>query len=204
MIPRLIGLNTRRLASRTFTRSILKPKSRSFNTRLALRDATKPTAPIKPPTPTQKLSLKELSRKYGWAAVGVYLALSAIDLPICFLFVHSMGQEKAQEIQNRILEYLGRTKSGVSEDDHQEEGQQTSNDKSQWGVLLTEFGIAYAIHKTVFIFVRVPATAAITPWAVKTLQRWGYNIGKSSSTVAGGAALGTTPTKKQRFGSWFF
>src|ERR1700761_6777783 len=30
---------------------------------------------------------KELSRKYGWAAVGVYFGLSALDFPFCFLAV---------------------------------------------------------------------------------------------------------------------
>ena len=41
----------------------------------------------------------------------------------------------------------------------------------------TELALAYAIHKS-FIFIRLPATAAITPRVVKKLRSWGYNIGK--------------------------
>jgi hypothetical protein len=41
----------------------------------------------------------------------------------------------------------------------------------------TELALAYAIHKS-FIFIRVPATAAVLPKVVKTLRKWGYDIGK--------------------------
>ena len=41
----------------------------------------------------------------------------------------------------------------------------------------TQLALAYAIHKT-FIFIRVPATVAVTPKVVKTLRGWGWNIGK--------------------------
>lgn len=45
----------------------------------------------------EKLSLgarlKKLSKEYGWTAVGVYLALSALDFPFCFLFVRVVGTE---------------------------------------------------------------------------------------------------------------
>jgi hypothetical protein len=41
----------------------------------------------------------------------------------------------------------------------------------------TQLALAYAVHKS-FIFVRVPLTAAVTPQVVKTLRRWGWNIGK--------------------------
>lgn len=38
--------------------------------------------------------LKKLSREYGWSAVGVYLALSALDFPFCYLLVNSLGVER--------------------------------------------------------------------------------------------------------------
>lgn len=41
----------------------------------------------------------------------------------------------------------------------------------------TQLALAYAIHKS-FIFLRVPLTAAVTPKVVKTLRRWGWDIGK--------------------------
>ena len=38
-------------------------------------------------------------------------------------------------------------------------------------------GLAYLVHKSL-IFFRVPLTAAVLPKVVKTLRKWGYNIGK--------------------------
>lgn len=38
--------------------------------------------------------LRTLSREYGWAALGVYLALSALDFPICFVAVRLLGVER--------------------------------------------------------------------------------------------------------------
>lgn len=44
----------------------------------------------------------------------------------------------------------------------------------------TQLGLAYLVHKSL-IFFRVPLTAAVLPKVVKTLRKWGYNIGKKSS-----------------------
>lgn len=45
----------------------------------------------------EKLSLtgrlKKLSKEYGWSAVGVYLALSVLDFPFCFLLVRVVGTD---------------------------------------------------------------------------------------------------------------
>ena len=49
--------------------------------------------------------------------------------------------------------------------------------------LWTQLALAYAIHKS-FIFVRVPITAAITPKVVKTLRKWGWDIGKRKPKAA--------------------
>lgn len=37
--------------------------------------------------------LRKLSREYGWSAVGVYLALSALDFPFCYLLVRYLGTD---------------------------------------------------------------------------------------------------------------
>lgn len=38
--------------------------------------------------------LKKLSREYGWSAAGVYLGLSILDFPFCFLLVKWAGTER--------------------------------------------------------------------------------------------------------------
>lgn len=47
--------------------------------------------------------LKKLSREYGWSAVGVYLALSALDFPFCYLLVNSLGVERIGTFWHHIL-----------------------------------------------------------------------------------------------------
>lgn len=38
--------------------------------------------------------LKKLSKEYGWAAIGVYLGLTVLDFPFCFLFVRWIGTDR--------------------------------------------------------------------------------------------------------------
>jgi hypothetical protein len=49
--------------------------------------------------------------------------------------------------------------------------------------ILTQLALAYAVHKSL-IFFRVPLAAAILPSVVKTLRRWGWNVGRSAKAVA--------------------
>ncbi|KAG5360026.1 N-terminal acetyltransferase 2 [Yarrowia sp. C11] len=51
--------------------------------------------------------IKALVQKYGWVALGVYLSLSTIDLPICWLGVHSVGLDKVVEWQVYLKELVG-------------------------------------------------------------------------------------------------
>lgn len=57
-----------------------------------------------PPSLSQRL--KKLSREYGWTAVGVYLALSALDFPFCFLAVQWLGTERIGRWEDVILEQV--------------------------------------------------------------------------------------------------
>lgn len=61
----------------------------------------------KPPS-SQKTSfsqrMQKLSREYGWAALGVYLGLSALDFPFCFLAVRYLGAEKIAHYEHIVIE----------------------------------------------------------------------------------------------------
>lgn len=46
------------------------------------------------PAPSLSQRLKQLSREYGWSALGVYLALSALDFPVCFMAVRLLGTDR--------------------------------------------------------------------------------------------------------------
>lgn len=134
--------------------------------------------------------IKGLMQVYGYSALGVYIALTALDLPLCFLMVHSLGEEKIKVYLNKVKQLLG---YGQEEQElirqvrerlakKQEDDLSGVNEGLSWwenfkqSTLLAEFLIAYGIHKSLIV-IRVPLTAAITPGAVKILRNWGFNIG---------------------------
>lgn len=219
------------------------------------RLATKPSAIIRPQTlrtPFRRLQstttvtttttttvqkpkgLKALTKAYGMAALGVYLGLSAIDLPICYVVVHSMGSEKIEHYQNQIKVYFGYgqgeeefAQSQLEKRIQRENEEGLNKDKNGGGndvwkyiksqFSWTEFAIAYGIHKS-FIFIRLPITAAITPGVVAILRRWGFNIGPKtvvntvSTNLTKNAKIDVTASS-QKFGTrpsgkkkwwWFF
>ena len=52
--------------------------------------------------------LKDLSKEYGWTAVGTYFALSALDFPFCFLAVRSIGTERIAAVEHSVVEWIKR------------------------------------------------------------------------------------------------
>lgn len=172
--------------------------------------------------PHKQSGIRHLASKYGYSALGIYLGISAIDLAVTFGLVHSLGKEKIEKLQDEVKDYFGISKDSeesenesiedkyggridMSED---EQGNGTpmisKKDTSQGSsTLLAEIAVAFAIHKSL-IFLRVPLTVAVTPPIVKALQRWGYNVGKSTFPTRVGSTMGTKSTAGQRFGSWFF
>ncbi|KAK6462650.1 hypothetical protein DFJ63DRAFT_335964 [Scheffersomyces coipomensis] len=192
---------------------------------------------IKPPPvtpPKEPTGVKALVKKYGVSALGVYLALTAIDLPICYVVVHSAGKDQIEYYENKAFQTFG---YGVSEEELKEkqrlrrieeaESADKEDKSSKTGVFnyllsqfsWTEFAIAYGIHKSL-IFIRLPITAAITPGIVRILRGWGFNIGAGGVTAAASAAakkinpndvtanlnpkFGTRPDRKKKWFAGFF
>ncbi|KAK3069187.1 DUF1279 super [Teratosphaeriaceae sp. CCFEE 6253] len=56
------------------------------------------------PPPKQESKFKQLSRKYGWVALGVYLGLTALDFPFCFLAVRWLGTERIFAAEEWLLD----------------------------------------------------------------------------------------------------
>lgn len=166
--------------------------------------------------PDSKLSLsqrlKKMSREYGWAAIYVYLGLSALDFPFCFLAVKWLGTETIGHWEHVIVSNVksflpwfssdppqGASTDAVNQQAHQrilEEGQTYTVEDHGYKEALrantgsdasiwTQLALAYAIHKS-FIFIRIPLTAAVLPKVVKTLRGWGYNIGRPSTKAISG------------------
>ncbi|CAN3358818.1 hypothetical protein DICA3_F10858 [Diutina catenulata] len=145
----------------------------------------------------KKKGIKDLVKEYGYSALGVYLGLSFIDLPICYVVVHSQGKDEIEYYENKLKQQFG---YGVSDTEleqkqardraAQAEEQADAAAANDSGITAfvrkhfswTEFAIAYGIHKSL-IFIRLPITAAITPGIVKVLRNWGFKIGSGTSAA---------------------
>lgn len=119
-----------------------------------------------------------------------------------------MGKEEIEKYENQVKQYFGYGKS--DEELHkmqeinriEEEHEPEPEGMFSW-FSWTEFALAYGLHKSALIFVRVPLTAALTPTVVKVLQRWGFRIGPGAA-ASEVPRFGTKVTKKNKWFSWFF
>ncbi|KAH8670965.1 hypothetical protein BX600DRAFT_457912 [Xylariales sp. PMI_506] len=205
---RMVALPTRQrlVGSTPKSQNPLSQSSRrNFHRTSRLRDAVKGEASdVKEP---QGLSakLKKMTKEYGWTALGVYLSLSVLDFPFCFLLVRVVGTEKIGEIEHYVVSKVKQIiPQSVSDWWHEYRKElkeikkesaiegEVGDEVAGWGVeeakarhqaeasLGTQLALAYAIHKS-FIFIRVPLTAAILPKVVKVLRSWGWKIGKKAA-----------------------
>ncbi|KAL8841069.1 MAG: hypothetical protein Q9170_001094 [Blastenia crenularia] len=196
VVPRIRQSPFHQLLARNLNR---RPVRHILNKRLeSTKPPFNPTPSLGSPEPSLSLSqrLRKLSREYGWSALGVYLLLSALDFPFCFLAVRWIGTETIGRWESVIVDQFWRvfdllpisSRSEAQADgvegtggpeigyDHglKEAEEQNRSDKAS---IWTQLALAYAIHKS-FIFIRVPLTAAVTPKVVKVLRGWGWDIGK--------------------------
>jgi len=168
--------------------------------------------------------MRKLSREYGWSALGVYLALTALDFPFCYLLVRYLGTDRVGEWEHLIVSHVKQLipesvksswrewRQAMKNAEREVTGQEKINEDVEmagWGVeeaternkkdasLATQLALAYAIHKS-FIFIRVPLTATLTPRVVKVLRGWGWDIGKRTTKEAKALkrASNPVPTKK--------
>jgi len=205
-------------------RRALRPKALQIRfqpSRSRTYASTKPSTHTPPtqlnsPEASQSFSqrLKQLSKEYGWTAVGVYLGLSALDFPFCFLAVRLLGTERIGRWEHAIVASFWSIVSipfptlrpqpepaGVESGDAAEleaakrEGPPSS---TAWdhGVAAAQAAneseqasiwTQLALAYAVhksFIFIRVPLTAAVLPSVVRTLRSWGWNVGARTAKAA--------------------
>lgn len=172
--------------------------SRSITTRSpAIKNAKKESA------------IKKLMKQYGYSALIVYIGITFISLPLCFLTVHSLGEERigiylnkgkrifgyGEEDEQKVIERIREKKARLEEE--RRSGIQGSKwERFKHSHLLAEFLIAYGIHKSI-VFIRIPVTAAITPSMSRLLRHWGFTKlaggAPSSSTIAKTTASALSP-----------
>lgn len=82
--------------SRPLLRRMFARRSRNYAT----------SAPVSEQNLTLSQRLKKLSREYGWSALGVYLTLSALDFPFCFLAVRLLGTDRIGHWEHVAMGYI--------------------------------------------------------------------------------------------------
>lgn len=161
------------------------PRFSAFGSPIVLRNVgtrryistTLPKLNVQAHAPRPKESrLKSLVREYGYSGIGVYLGIGFVDLSLCYLLVHSAGEEKIRSLQDRFLNFIGWNKDDAND-------QHPTEDKKKTSTIWTEFALAYALHKSLIV-VRLPLTAAITPAIVKKLRGMGFDVGNIASATA--------------------
>ena len=99
-------LRNARFASRTTTPNMLQGVLRRGFRFSAKRKTNKgPTVGKTDEATGLTARLKKLTKEYGWVTVGVYLGLSVLDFPFCFLFVRMVGAEKIGKMPPRLHPY---------------------------------------------------------------------------------------------------
>lgn len=100
--------------SAALPRLLFRPSLRSsaryaFNKRLhSTKPPLNPAPNVQPSEPSLSLSqrMRKLSREYGWSALGVYLLLTALDFPFCFLAVRWLGTERIGRFEHIIVNWF--------------------------------------------------------------------------------------------------
>lgn len=137
-----------------------------------------------PPPPGSSLSerLKTLMKKYGWYAVGVYFAVSVADFAIAFAGINLLGADYVSSLAaSAKMWVLGLVYSRPPEPGRQEM-EDVSGNVSQRGQegLYAMLVLAYTVHKTLFLPVRIGFTAAFTPRIVNWLRARGWAGGEGT------------------------
>jgi hypothetical protein len=157
----------------------------NFHTRL---NSSPPPSPS-PPSPEQKpdatLSqrLKHLIKSYGWYALGVYFTISAIDFGVAFAGINLLGAEKVSRVAVSAKESFASIVHSKPPEPGREQMEAPGGGGGHEG-LYAMLVLAYTVHKTVFLPVRVGLTAALTPKLVGWLRTRGWSGGDGARRAA--------------------
>ncbi|KAJ7622819.1 hypothetical protein DFH06DRAFT_1482020 [Mycena polygramma] len=136
-----------------------------------------------PPDATRYQRLKHLFKSYGWYALGVYICLSVLDFGVAFGLIHIIGAEYVERLTASAKEFaVGLVYSKPPEPglDELDPAPAQGGHESIYAMLL----LAYTVHKTLFLPVRVGLTAYLTPTLVGWLRQRGWAGGAGTARAA--------------------
>ncbi|KAF8322062.1 hypothetical protein DL93DRAFT_1246196 [Clavulina sp. PMI_390] len=160
--------------------------SRGYSTQSSPSPPPSPTSDAAPKTLTGRL--KALIKTHGWYALGMYAGLSALDFGLTFATIYFLGADKVSIVTNRVKDGMTQTIGWPAPSQSNsmgdiDEGTVAAGSGSGSNELYAIAILAYGIHKTLLLPVRVGLTATLTPRFVGFLQRRGW-VGKGGMTRA--------------------
>ena len=136
--------------------------------------------PSHPPNTDEAVPLSKrlttLMKAYGWYAVGVYAVISIVDFTVAFAGINLLGAEYVSSIATSAKAWvLNLVYSRPPEPGREgiEDASQNMTVGGQEG-LYAMLVLAYTVHKTLFLPVRIGLTAAYTPRIVNWLRARGW------------------------------
>ena len=120
--------------------------------------------------------LKHLIKSYGWYALGVYFLISTVDFGVAFAAVNLIGAEYVSGVAVSAKESVygifnsRPPEPGREEMDKAVTQSQTGGQEGLYAMIV----LAWTIHKTLFLPLRVGLTAAFTPRLVNWLRSRGW------------------------------
>ena len=167
-------------ASRILTRPLRISPSRPIHTTSTRSSSSHSPDAKEPPTLSQRL--RELIKSYGWYAVGVYAAVSAADFAVAFIGVNLLGADYVSSVAASAKTWLHNLVYSRPPEPGREEMEEMSKivasggQESLYAMLL----LAFTVHKTLFLPVRIGVTAAFTPRLVRWLRAKGWAGGEGT------------------------
>ncbi|OBZ68132.1 hypothetical protein A0H81_11907 [Grifola frondosa] len=139
-----------------------------------------------PPDASLSQRLKHLIKSYGWYALGVYFIISTLDFTIAFAAINIIGADHVSRVAADVKEYFAAflhskpPEPGREEMDSVTAHTSASSNEGLYAMLV----LAYTIHKTLFLPVRVGLTAVVTPRLVGWLRSRGWAGGAGARRAA--------------------
>lgn len=131
--------------------------------------------------------LKHLIKSYGWYALGMYAILGVLDFGVAFLGIQLIGADHVARFAGLVKDAIAGilhskpAEPGMDEVDHTNGGHAAAGHEGLYAMIV----LAYTVHKTLFLPLRVGLTAALTPRLVGWLSQRGWAGGAGTRRAAG-------------------
>ncbi|KAK7057313.1 peptide alpha-n-acetyltransferase [Favolaschia claudopus] len=147
--------------------------SRLFNHFPARLTSSPERSPSLPPDASRYQRLKHLFKRYGWYALGMYICLSALDFGLAFALINIIGAEYVERLTSSVKQFAAGFLNSKPPEPGLDEIDPAPAQGGREG-LMAMLLLAYTVHKTLFLPVRVGLTAYLTPTFVGWLRQRGW------------------------------